>query len=116
MAAPKAGPRSFEKTEAPQLLRLRGFCVFPLAHSNCVQNASMVFERPCGDSQVALVDDVVAVEDRALARDYRHDLMNARKSALIVAASVVGIPCGKPLYVFKSPCLRRRADRGAESA
>ena len=26
-----------------------------------------------------------------------HDLMNASRSALIVAASVVGMPCGKPL-------------------
>ena len=59
------GPPQLPNTEAMQLLRLRGFCVFSLTHSNCVQNASMVFERPCGDSQVALVDDVVAVEDRS---------------------------------------------------
>ncbi len=30
-------------------------------------------------------------------QDDFHDLMNAKRSALIVAASVVGIPCGKPL-------------------
>jgi len=26
-----------------------------------------------------------------------HDLMNAKRSELIVSASVVGMPCGKPL-------------------
>src|SRR5437879_3638532 len=30
-------------------------------------------------------------------KNYLHDLMNASRSALMVAASVVGMPCGKPL-------------------
>ena len=30
-------------------------------------------------------------------QDDFHDLMNASRSALMVAASVVGMPCGKPL-------------------
>ena len=29
-------------------------------------------------------------------QDHFHDLMNASRSALMVAASVVGMPCGKP--------------------
>src|SRR5690348_9063199 len=36
-------------------------------------------------------------------------LINAIKSALVVAASVVGMPCGKPLQVFSVP--RSRAQR-----
>ncbi len=30
-------------------------------------------------------------------QDHFHDVMNASRSALMVAASVVGMPCGKPL-------------------
>jgi hypothetical protein len=41
---------------------------------------------------------------------------NASKSALIVAASVVGIPCGKPLYVLRTPFFTRFADSGPASA
>jgi hypothetical protein len=40
----------------------------------------------------------------------------ASRSALIVSASVVGMPCGNPWYVFSVPCLRSRADSGPESA
>ena len=46
----------------------------------------------------------------------RYALMNASRSALIVAASVVGMPCGKPLYVFSVPFFNSFADSGAESA
>ena len=54
--SPKSGPPQTRKTEALELFRLRGgFCVFRLTHSNCAPNASIVFERPCGDSQVPLV-------------------------------------------------------------
>ena len=41
---------------------------------------------------------------------------NASRSALMVPASVVGIPCGKPLYVFSVPFFSNFADSGAESA
>src|SRR5712671_3325976 len=43
-------------------------------------------------AQDALPDHAGAAE-----QDDFHDLMNASRSALIVAASVVGMPCGKPL-------------------
>src|ERR1700760_4449387 len=42
--------------------------------------------------------------------------MNARRSALIVSAWVVGIPWGNPWYVFRVPFGRSFADRGPESA
>ena len=34
----------------------------------------------------------------------------------MVSASVVGMPCGKPLYVFTKPIYSSIADSGAESA
>jgi hypothetical protein len=37
--------------------------------------------------------------------------MNASRSALIVGASVVGIPCGNPLYVFNVPFFSNFAAR-----
>ncbi len=37
-------------------------------------------------------------------------------SALMVLASVVGMPCGNPLYVFSVLFLNNFADRDAESA
>jgi hypothetical protein len=43
-------------------------------------------------------------------------LINANKSALIVSAFVVGMPCGKPLYVFKIDPLINLALSGPESA
>lgn len=42
--------------------------------------------------------------------------MNASRSALIVSALDVGMPCGKPLYVFSVPFLASFADRRPESA
>ena len=44
------------------------------------------------------------------------DWMNASRSALMVSAWVVGMPCGKPAYVFRVALLRSCADSGAESA
>jgi len=44
------------------------------------------------------------------------DRRNSRRSALIVAASVVGMPCGKPWYVFSVPFCTSFADSGPESA
>src|SRR5205807_8379040 len=38
------------------------------------------------------------------------------RSALMVSASVVGMPCGKPLYVFKVLFCSNFADSGPESA
>ena len=43
-----------------------------------------------------------------------HPRINANKSALIVAASVVGIPCGNPGYDFNVPFGSNFADKGAE--
>jgi hypothetical protein len=43
-------------------------------------------------NQYALPHHAGGVEQNGL-----HDLMNASRSALIVAASVVGMPCGNPL-------------------
>ena len=40
----------------------------------------------------------------------------ASRSALIVAAWVVGMPCGNPLYVFSVPFCTSFADSGPESA
>jgi hypothetical protein len=45
-----------------------------------------------------------------------HSLRKSSRSALIVSASVLGIPCGKPSYVFSVPFCRSRADSGAELA
>jgi putative transposase len=44
------------------------------------------------------------------------DCTKASRSALIVSAWVVGIPCGNPLYVFSVPFCTSRADSGPESA
>jgi hypothetical protein len=44
------------------------------------------------------------------------DCRTASRSALIVSASVVGMPCGNPLYVFSVPFCTSCADSGAESA
>jgi hypothetical protein len=41
---------------------------------------------------------------------------NASRSGLIVSACVVGMPCGKPLYVFSVPFCTSSADSGPESA
>jgi hypothetical protein len=45
-----------------------------------------------------------------------HSLRKSSRSALIVSASVVGMPCGNPSYVFSVPFCRSCADSGAESA
>ena len=44
------------------------------------------------------------------------DCTNVSRSALIVSACVVGIPCGNPSYVFSVPFGKSSADNGAESA
>ena len=44
------------------------------------------------------------------------DLMKSNRSALIVSACVVGMPCGNPAYVFNAPFCRSFADSGPESA
>jgi hypothetical protein len=44
------------------------------------------------------------------------DCKKASRSALIVSAWVVGMPCGNPLYVFSVPFCTSRADSGPESA
>lgn len=44
------------------------------------------------------------------------DRMNSSRSALILSACVVGIPCGKPAYVFSVPFGSNSADSGPESA
>jgi hypothetical protein len=49
-------------------------------------------------------------------RRVSQDCRNASRSALIVSASVVGQPCGNPLYVFSVPFCRSSADSGPESA
>jgi hypothetical protein len=50
------------------------------------------------------------------ARPRPYSLRNVSRSALMVSASVVGMPCGKPLYVFKVLFLSNFADSGPESA
>jgi anti-anti-sigma regulatory factor len=45
-----------------------------------------------------------------------HSLRKSSRSALIVSASVVGMPCGNPSYVFSVPFCRSCADSGAELA
>jgi hypothetical protein len=40
----------------------------------------------------------------------------ASRSALIVSACVVGIPCGKSLYVLRTPFFSSFADKGPASA
>ncbi|MGH3298350.1 MAG: hypothetical protein ACRDP7_41820 [Trebonia sp.] len=42
------------------------------------------------------------------------DWINASKSLLIVSACVVGIPCGKPVYVFSVPFCTSLTVRGPE--
>src|SRR5664279_5801423 len=44
------------------------------------------------------------------------DWMKANRSALIVSAWVVGMPCGNAEYVFKVPFCTSFADSGPESA
>jgi hypothetical protein len=44
------------------------------------------------------------------------DWMNVSRSLLIVSACVVGIPCGKPAYVFSVPFCTSSTARGPEVA
>ena len=53
---------------------------------------------------------------RGVADDAPQPRMNSSRSALIVSASVVGMPCGNPSYVFSVPFGRSSADSGAESS
>jgi hypothetical protein len=46
----------------------------------------------------------------------RYAFRKASRSALIVSALVVGMPCGNALYVFSVPFFKSFADKGAESA
>ena len=46
----------------------------------------------------------------------RQDSMKASRSALMVAASVVGMPCGNPGYDFSVPFCTSLADSGPASA
>ena len=43
---------------------------------------------------------------------YPQPLRNANRSALIFSACVVGIPCGKSLYVIRVPFFNSFADKG----
>jgi hypothetical protein len=54
--------------------------------------------------------------DRRRRESPRYSATKASRSALMVSASVVGMPWGKPLYVFKVPFFSSFADNGAESA
>jgi hypothetical protein len=49
-------------------------------------------------------------------RGIGQDCTKASRSALIVSAWVVGIPCGNPLYVLSVPFCASRAGSGPESA
>ena len=48
--------------------------------------------------------------------EFGQEFNQASRSALIVGAWVVGIPCGNPWYVFSVPFCTSRADSGPESA
>jgi hypothetical protein len=52
----------------------------------------------------------------AASRRAGQDCNQASRSALIVAAWVVGMPCGNPWYVFSVPFCTSLADSGPESA
>jgi hypothetical protein len=54
--------------------------------------------------------------ERLSGRRVGQDSRKASRSALIVSASVVGMPCGKPVYVFSVPFCRSSADSGPASA
>jgi hypothetical protein len=51
-----------------------------------------------------------------VARATGQDRINVNRSALIVSAWVVGIPCGNPAYVFSVPFWTSLAESGPESA
>src|SRR5207237_5064419 len=68
--------------------------------------------RGLGSVTVAIDPDRHPREPRPLGYAFR----KASKSALMVSASVVGIPCGKPLYVFNVLFRSNFADNGPESA
>ena len=63
----------------------------------------------------ALAEPVERALDQA-SRRVGQDCRKASRSALIVSAWVVGIPCGNPLYVFSVPFCTSWADSGPESA
>ena len=46
----------------------------------------------------------------------RYDFRKASRSALIISACVVGMPCGNSLYIFSVPFLSNFADKGPASA
>jgi hypothetical protein len=58
----------------------------------------------------------VELADHAEAERNVQDWINVSKSLLIVSACVVGIPCGKPAYVFSVPFCTSSTARGPEVA
>jgi hypothetical protein len=58
----------------------------------------------------------VELADRAEAERNVQDWINVSKSLLIVSACMVGIPCGKPAYIFSVPFCTSSTARGPEVA
>jgi NmrA-like family len=71
---------------------------------------------PSSDESPSCSSAQIAERQPAPSRRAGQDCMKASRSALIVWASVVGMPCGNPLYVFSVPFCTSRADSGPESA
>ena len=71
--------------------------------------------QPAGLAAIQLVTATVDGQP-APGRPGGQDWMKASRSALIVSAWVVGMPCGNPWYVFSVPFCTSFADSGPESA
>lgn len=72
-------------------------------------------QRTLTESPGALDQKQSPLATRKVLRESAHS-MKASRSALMVSAMVVGIPCGKPRYVFNTAPAIRVAVSGAESA
>ena len=83
------------------------------AHAVREYRNSLVHERE--DEEIEPIPIAVA-RDPPPRIDLPQDRMKSSRSALIVSACVVGMPCGKPWYVFSVPFGRSFADSGPESA
>jgi hypothetical protein len=119
-----------------QLLERRNIAVARVVHDDVETSECVDCQLHCGMGRILIChvqgsgayliarrrrseDPAFAVErrpDQVYAAASRLFLMNANRSALIVSALVVGIPWGKPGYIFSVEFFTSFADSGAAAA
>jgi hypothetical protein len=107
------GSRSRHRPPARHLLTSRSGCAASAVRMPAARQRQ-VSARPADRANCASVQPLG--EEPTPSRRVGQDCMNVSRSALIVSAWVVGMPCGKPLYVFSVPFCTSSADSGPESS